>query len=98
VQQQFQGPQVTAHYVPFAQLPADQSAIVGARDGCGWEIFLPIIDASVPPERVEQIEQQVGRMLTETFGMGLEACAEVVAERMLAGAGPTARATARAQS
>jgi hypothetical protein len=90
-------PRVTAHYVPYAQLPDGQEVIVGAKDECGWEVFLPIIDATVPPERVEQIERQVGRMLTETFGMGLDACAEAIAERRLSGSGPGRAAAASAQ-
>lgn len=80
---QFQFPQVTAHYVPYAAMPEGQPVIVATRDEAGWEAFLPILDASVPADRIEQIEQQVSKMLTETFAMGYEACGRRLAEWMI---------------
>ena len=81
---QFQFPQVTAHYVPYAEMPEGQPVIVGAKDAAGWEAFLPILDAGIPADRIEEIEKQVSQMLTETFVKGYEACGRRLAECMIA--------------
>jgi hypothetical protein len=86
--QQVQYPKVTAHYIPYTDMPDGQTAVVGARDDCGWEVFLPIIDTGMPPDRVRQIEQEVGQMLTQTFVKGYEACGRKLAERMIAQGAP----------
>jgi hypothetical protein len=88
--QQFQYPTVTAHYVPYAELPDGQAAFTVARDDCGWEAFLPIIDPGMPADQIRELEQEVGGMLTRTFIAGYEACAHRLAEQMIAEGAVTA--------